>query len=131
MVEALRGRLLKLAFWIPLAVATALALLPKGAPMPFAISDILQHLFAFTYLTAALGIAYYPSNAAQRTTAVICWMLAYGLSLEAIQYFIPERSAEFKDLAVDAVGIALGIALWRRFVARYRERSAPPLEESR
>ncbi|MCZ6709099.1 MAG: VanZ family protein, partial [Gammaproteobacteria bacterium] len=42
------------------------------------------------------------------------WMIAYGLFIEAVQAFEPERSAEFKDLAVDLAGICIGLWLTRR-----------------
>lgn len=100
-------------FWIPLGLATVAALLPQGAPMPLPISDVLLHAFAFTYLTAALGLVHYPPA---RRWPVALWMLCYGVALEVLQSFIPERSAEVKDVIVDAVGIVLGLGL-RRLVA--------------
>jgi VanZ family protein len=103
-------RLLKLAFWIPLALITAAALAPKGPPMPFAVSDIVLHAGAFTYLTAALGFAHFEPG---RRLNVALWMFGYGLGIEAIQYFIPERSAELKDLFVDGIGIGLGLWVWQ------------------
>ncbi len=113
-------------FWIPLVVATFAALLPEGPPLPFRISDIVLHLFAFTYLTAALWLAHYPG---QPAWASMAWMLAYGVALELVQSFEPMRSAEFKDIVVDIVGIAFGIALYRtvlrRVIAPMFETKAP------
>lgn len=109
-------------FWIPLGLVTAAALLPQGAPMPFAISDVLLHAFAFTYLTAALGRVHY---APARRWPVALWMLCYGLALEVVQSFIPERTAELKDLIVDAAGIALGLGLWRLILGLEAWRKQP------
>lgn len=113
MREALAPLLLKVAFWVPLALATAAALLPAGAPMPFAVSDVLLHAFAFTYLTAALGVAHFPSR---RYLVVALWMFGYGVALELIQSQIPPRSAEIKDVLVDVVGIAFGLGAWRAVI---------------
>jgi len=108
------ARLSQLAFWLPLLVATFAALSPKGLPMPFRVTDVVLHAFAFTYLTAALGNAYYPLS---RWWMPVLWMLLYGVLLEIAQYFIPPRSAEIKDVFVDVVGITLGIGVWRFAVA--------------
>lgn len=97
-------------FWIPLGLATVAALLPQGAPMPLPISDVLLHAFAFTYLTAALGLVHHLPSQHWR---VALWMLSYGIALELVQSLIPERSAEVKDLVVDGLGISLGLGLWR------------------
>jgi VanZ family protein len=45
-------------------------------------------------------------------------MLAYGIAIELIQSFEPTRDAELKDVLVDVVGIALGLALYRGVVSR-------------
>jgi VanZ family protein len=97
-------------FWVPFVMATTAALLPEGAPLPFRVSDILLHLFAFTYLTAALWLAHYPGQLAWKAAA---WMLAYGVAIELVQSLEPTRSAELKDVAVDIIGIGLGISLYR------------------
>ena len=103
--EAVAGTLLRLGFWLPLALCTYLAFTPSPPEPVFRISDIVLHGFAFTYLTFALGLAHRES----RWWQMGAWMLAYGLFIEVVQSFEPERSAELKDLAVDCVGIALGL----------------------
>ena len=100
-------------FWFPFAVASYAAFAPGGVPMPFQISDIVLHAFAFTYLTAALWFAHY-SNHLGWNPAV--WMMAYGTSIELIQSFEATRSAEIKDLIVDAIGILLGLGVYRWIV---------------
>ena len=97
-------------FWIPFAIATFAAFAPQGVPLPFRVSDIVLHAFAFTYLTAALWIAHYDGEPGWKSAA---WMLGYGLLIEAVQSFEPTRSAELKDLCVDVVGILLGMGLHR------------------
>jgi len=100
----------KAAFWIPFVIATAFALSPKGIALPFSVTDVALHLFAFVYLSAALGVAYFDAGGARWIAA---WMLAYGVAIEVIQFFLPSRSAEVKDLLVDVVGIAIGVIVWR------------------
>jgi len=100
----------KTAFWIPFVIATVFALSPKGVPLPFSVTDVALHLFAFVYLSAALGVAYFDANGARW---IAFWMLAYGAAIEIIQSFLPSRSAEMKDLLVDVAGIAIGVIVWR------------------
>lgn len=114
MIRAPRWLIL-VGFWIPLAGATYAAFAPEGVPMPFQVSDIVLHACAFTYLTAALWLAH---HAADRGWKPAAWMLAYGIAIELVQSFEPTRSAEFKDLLVDVVGILLGLGLYRWVVSR-------------
>lgn len=100
---------LHLGFWVPLAGCTYLALTPAPLDAVFQVSDVVLHALAFTYLTFTLGLAF-PRLGPWRTAG---WMLGYGLLLEFLQSFEPERAAEVKDLLVDGVGIALGLAVLR------------------
>jgi len=104
-------RVLIAAFWIPGLFSAYAAFAPHGVPLPVEVSDVVLHLCAFGYLTAALGVAYY---APVRWLVPVAWMALYGVAIEAIQYFIPTRDAEVKDLVVDAFGIALGLLIWLR-----------------
>lgn len=96
-----------LAFWIPLAGCTWLALTPTPPDAVFRVGDVVLHALAFSYLTFALGLAF----PALDRVRVAAWLLVYGLLLEVAQSFEPERSAELKDLLVDGVGIGLGLML--------------------
>ena len=107
--------LIVIGFWIPLAFATYAAFAPHGVPMPFQVSDVILHASAFTYLTAALWFAHHPGDRGWKPAA---WMLAYGIAIELTQSFEPTRDAELKDVLVDVVGIALGLALYRGVVSR-------------
>ena len=114
----------KTAFWLPLCICTWMALgsgLPSGAPK---VSDVSLHLFAFAYLTTALRIAY----PAALLWIVVPVMLFYGGLIELIQAFLPARQAEWKDVAVDSLGVAVGLLLhalvgekvWRLFLSMVR-----------
>ena len=109
-------------FWVPFAFINYAAFAPEGVTMPFRVSDIVLHAGAFTYLTAALWFAHYATNSGIKPAM---WMVGYGVGIELIQSFEPTRSAEFKDLLVDAIGILLGLGLYRFVVTRL---FAPVLE---
>jgi VanZ family protein len=98
---------LQIAFWIPLAICTWLALTPSPPDAISRFSDVLLHAFAFTYLTFALGLAW----PGLRLRWVAGWMLAFGVGIEILQSFEAARVASLKDVLVDAVGIALGLLL--------------------
>jgi len=97
----------RIAFWLPLVICTWLALgsgLPSVAPK---VSDVVLHLFAFSYLTVALRIA----HAKLIVLLVAVLMLAYGGLIEILQGFLPPRQSEWKDFGVDLIGVALGLVL--------------------
>ena len=110
--------LLRTGFYLPLVVCTYLALIPEPPQNAvFQVSDIILHTLAFTYLTFALCLM---RLAAQPDTATLGWplarnvflvMLGYGVFLELVQGIIPARTAELKDLGVDALGIGFGLLL--------------------
>ena len=39
--------------------------------------------------------------------AKILWLLGYGVMIEVVQYFLPNREASTLDVVADSVGIAL------------------------
>ena len=113
----------RLGFWFPLLVCTYLALVPEPPDNPvFRLSDVILHGAAFTYLTFAFVLMAMPrpsqdaaavSRGFDRGVAIRAFlaMLGYGLFLELVQSFVPERSAELKDLGVDVLGIGVGLLL--------------------
>ena len=114
----------RIAFWLPLVICTWLALgsgLPSAAPK---VSDIVLHLFAFSYLTVALRIA----HARLVIVLVVLSMLAYGGLIEILQGYLPLRQSEWKDFGVDVLGVALGLVLhhflgekvWQIFVGLWK-----------
>lgn len=102
----------QIGFWIPLLFCTWAALIPAPPDNPvFQLSDVLLHAAAFTYLSFAFVLAWLESGSGPVYLRAFLFMLGYGVLLELVQSFIPERSAEFKDLLVDAVGIGAGLLL--------------------
>jgi VanZ family protein len=103
----------RLGFFGPLLVCTYLALVPEPPDNPvFRLSDVILHAAAFSYLTFALVLMHQgvQLNRALAIKATLL-MLGYGIFLEAVQWFVPERSAELKDLGVDLLGILVGLLL--------------------
>jgi VanZ family protein len=106
--------MLQAGFWIPLVICTYLALVPEPPEVEvFRVSDVILHGAAFTYLTFSLVVAHYGyfSEPKRLYLRAFVSMLLYGLLLELIQSFVPERSAELKDLLVDVLGIGAGLLL--------------------
>ncbi|WP_292664056.1 VanZ family protein [Nitratifractor sp.] len=99
-------------FWSALALITFVALMPwtQELPKPFQWSDKLNHFAAFVVLVWSLKAAYPLKN-----RQAWLWMLAYGAAIESIQYFLPWRSAEWADLAVDALAALTGLLLYPFF----------------
>ena len=97
--------------WAFIACALAvlvLALLPSPPPMITTGWDKSNHLLAFGVM-AWLGCKAFP----QRLTIVLPGLLAYGVLIEIMQSFTPNRAAEWLDLIADCLGILLGWMLIR------------------
>jgi VanZ family protein len=100
---------LRLAFWIALILAFAIAVNPKPPMLPGAPGDKVQHIFGFTVLTAMACLAY-PRTAALR---ILIGLSAFGALIEFAQAIpILHRDAEFADWLADtgAVVVVLGVA---------------------
>jgi VanZ family protein len=98
------------AFAVCLVVVMTLALIPPQAHMPTTGWDKANHALAFTVL-AILGCASYPQR-----TAVFLGLLAYGGLIEVLQGLTGTHSAEWLDVAADAVGLLFGwvaMRFWR------------------
>ena len=101
------SRLWKAAFWALLVIVSWLAFAPHP---PSAIDtgwDKLNHALAFGAL-ALSGRFGFPGSRL-RVLGIAAALLAFGLAIEAIQSFIPSRSADLKDVLADLVGIAFGL----------------------
>jgi VanZ family protein len=103
-------RLLRAAFWGALLVIAAFAFGPPVGPEGPEHLDKLNHLLAFAVL-AVLAQAAYPD----RPRAPLRWtlLLAYGLLIEAVQAFLPQRELSLLDLAADGAGVLAGALIYR------------------
>ena len=101
-------RLLRLAFWLALAVTLVMALLPNPPALPVQATDKVQHVAAFAALTflAALG---FPSL---RLRVIFVWMAALGLAIEVLQMIpILHRDAQAADWLADCAATAATLLL--------------------
>lgn len=91
-----------------MAVVCALAFMPAPPPAADLGWDKANHLLAFAVMAATAVAAW--GREAGRARFVWALLLALGAFIEAVQSQLPARSAEWGDLAADAVGIAAGLA---------------------
>lgn len=67
--------------------------------------DKLKHSFAFFTLYILFSLSYEK----QTITSKSLLLLFYGILIEFIQYFIPNRYFSFLDVLADTIGILIGI----------------------
>ena len=65
--------------------------------------DKLNHIFAFILLYILLSVGY-----EKRVFINVLFLLLYGILIEVIQYFIPNREFSILDIFADLVGIFIG-----------------------
>lgn len=96
--------------WLLLLMMLVVCFLAFSAPaqgLEFDNADKWQHLAAFCALGACASLALAPGW--RGAAAAALGMLAFGMFIEAVQWFVPNRSAEWADVLADACGIALGL----------------------
>ena len=96
----------QVSFSVLLMAVTILALMPAPPEALTSGSDKLNHALAF----GSLGCSGCLGSSGSRRAILLAAMalIAFGALIEVIQLFIPGRSAEWLDLAADAIGIACG-----------------------
>ena len=92
-----------------IAMVSYLAVTPSPPPPANLGWDKLNHMLAFSALTFT-GCLGFPGTR-RLLWGVLPGMLALGVLIEVVQYFVPGRSCEWQDLGADALGIACGAAL--------------------
>jgi len=81
-----------------------LATSPLQYPVISDLNDKFRHVLAF-FVLAVLTDASFPET--EFNFAMAFALLAYGLSIEIIQYFLPYRMFSLWDMAADGCGIGL------------------------
>ncbi|MBA4176882.1 MAG: hypothetical protein C0505_10035 [Leptothrix sp. (in: Bacteria)] len=108
------------ALLVALLLLVGVAALAPGADAPsLGVGDKVDHVLGFV----ALGFTATLSGAATRghaTTAGV-GLIVYGAFIEVAQTQVPGRHGDVLDLAVDAVGIAAGLALAMGLRKRWRK----------
>jgi VanZ family protein len=98
-----RPLVFRIALMLALLGIGYLAITPVHTVLPDS-NDKLKHLFAFLVLAYLADAAFSERPWNWRKAGPL---LGYGLLLECIQYFVPNRFFSLADLAADAVGLAL------------------------
>jgi len=96
------------------AVYFAFGLRPEPPTAVARVSDVVVHGVGYgllAYVAAATAVAF-----AVRRPALLglLYALGHGVLLEVLQLVVPARTAELKDLAVDAAAALLGALPWMR-----------------
>ena len=92
-----------------IAIVSVAALAPTTETPSVGIGDKIDHLLAFVSLAVAAALSW-PATRRHAAGAGVA-LLAYGALIEILQTQVPGRSGELLDLASDAAGIVLGLAL--------------------
>ena len=109
-IATVSGALVKGAFWVPLAICAAVACTPSPTGMVADLSGVVAHAAAFCYLALALCFAHFRRGP---LLDVVVWLFAFGVLVEVAQLlFVAGRSGELLDLALNAVGIGIGCAVY-------------------
>lgn len=95
---------LRIALVIMLAMILHLATSQQSYPVMADVNDKLNHLLAFGAL-ALLGDFAFPARVFGWKKFL--WLLGYGVLIECIQYFLPNREASALDVLADATGLAI------------------------
>jgi len=113
-------RLLRLAFWLALAFTFVMATLPHPPQLPGQPVDKVQHILAFTVLTA-LAAAGWPGASPLR---LLLALSGFGVAIELVQA-IPalHRSCDWRDWVADTLAILVVLAL-AAMLRRWRTRAA-------
>jgi VanZ family protein len=99
-----RTALARISLLVTVAVVMHLATTERSYPVIEQVSDKVNHVFAFVVLSA-LADRSFPEGRFGVVKAL--GLLAFGVSIEAIQYFLPHRDASFGDVLADGAGIVL------------------------
>lgn len=89
-------------------VISVLAFTPLELPAVVSLNDKISHALAF--LSLAFLSDYSFPNQRYRRIAMACML--YGISIELIQIFIPNRLFSLADIVADGVGLAIYPLFW-------------------
>ena len=104
--------LMRVALVVALVAISVLAFMPARDVPVTTTWDKLDHWFAF-FTLSLLADHSFPRRPFWRCTAL--WLLAYGVGIEIVQAFTPDRDADVMDVLADGISIASYGAL--RYVA--------------
>ena len=92
----------RIAFVVAISVITFLATTQRIYPVAATFNDKLNHLIAFLVLALLADFSFPRSSFGY---AKILPLIVYGITIETVQYFIPNRMFLFYDIAADSFGL--------------------------
>jgi len=100
-----RNKYFKVLFYVTLVVVFYLAVIPDdNIHMEWKYADKLKHATAFFTLSFLLNRA---SSTIQHRLRNMGALLLFGIFIEFVQYFLPERESSILDVWADLAGILL------------------------
>ena len=103
----------KIGFFIALFAIEYLATTSQSIPVVEHLWDKFNHFFAFLTLYVLLSNGFTTLKLFHK----VLLLLLFGLQIEIVQSFLPQREFSLLDVVADSVGIALGVAVHK--VMRY------------
>jgi len=97
----------KITFWTALLVVEYLATTSQSIPVVEHLWDKFNHFFAFLTLYVLLSNGFTTLKLFHK----VLLLLLFGLQIEIVQSFLPQREFSLLDVVADSVGIALGVAV--------------------
>ena len=89
---------------VSLLLITNLATTELEHPLMTSVNDKLGHFLAFLYLAILVDFSF---PASRFGLLKVLPLLAYGLFIEVIQYFLPHRMFSFLDILADGGGVLI------------------------
>ena len=105
----------KLLLFLALVLVTWQATSPQPEDHQAIINDKLGHMLVFFCLAFIVDHAYATTRFNLKK---FTWLLAYGIGIEVLQYYLPTRSFSLLDMVADAAGIALYWLLFTTLIQR-------------
>ncbi len=106
--------ILKAVFWIYLILILFLSFVPISVETPT--SDKINHFVEFFIFSILLKEAYKTSYWGN-----FFYSAFLGVFIEAVQYFLPYRSAEYGDVTADLLGVVSGLFMYFVIKLTYME----------
>ncbi|WP_331233237.1 VanZ family protein [Natronorarus salvus] len=107
--------------WLVVGLLALAILVASVVPIPGAVpeesaglsTNMLFHLVGYAILSTALSVAFETRRTIGRSVAaaVVC-ATGYGAVIEGVQLFVPYRTGDPVDVAVNAFGALVGACAW-------------------
>jgi len=111
----LKPSVAKIFFWLSVLAILAVSVAPANTSETISSLDKVIHFFAFLVLTYLLWSAY---SLPRPIASCILLLSLFGLVIELVQHFVPNRIFSLYDFAADIAGIIAGVILYWLLDAR-------------